>query len=650
LEGWKEIGGYFGRDQRTAQRWEKEGLPVFREGGKVYARTTDLERWRALRVVTRFPDEAPSNGFAAGAGAVQHPETEQGPAPLYAKRQPLRPVLAILTVGMVVAGGWYFWPREVAFVSIRQITRDGSPKFGKMASDGTRIFFSERAAAASQIVSARVTDGDVTPVELAIEDPQVLAFSVARRSLLVANQRSHRLYEIGPGDLAPREILPFISATSAAWDSRGRRLAISSRDRLVIVESGKPKPVELRFTGVIFISGWNPRGGSLRMEVYDVKSEASSWYDVEPSHFGSRRISPLTPIRAERSGDWSADGKFFVFQAEDGASAGRSQIWIADYSRLGAPRAYRITNDDRTWRDPIFEPGSHVILAGAAPSQGHLVRLSDGDRPSSVILPGAQAYELDYSRDGQWIAYTRYPENSVWRCRIDGTDRKQVTPPDIEAHQPHWSPDGTRIAFVGRRSKPAARWRVYLVSGHGGPVDEVLPEGDDQGVPTWRPDGRRIFFGDRKSNSGSALIHELNLATSEVDTIAAPVPLWSPRMSPDGKYLAAVGFDDKSLFLRDNIRQTWRKCVAMDFIGEPIWPADSSWVQFIGLLKPGDQAQTLFRVGPACQVPKPILDLASYVFVGDAWVGITPDQTPLGLLRIPDEIFAIDWRLRRRLP
>src|SRR5580704_3064563 len=50
LDSWKEIAGYFGRDERTVKRWEKErGLPVHRLPGAgkagVFAYTDELSNW-----------------------------------------------------------------------------------------------------------------------------------------------------------------------------------------------------------------------------------------------------------------------------------------------------------------------------------------------------------------------------------------------------------------------------------------------------------------------------------------------------------------------------------------------------------------------------------------------------------------------------
>jgi len=51
LDSWKEIASFFGRDQRTVNRWEKElGLPVHRlpgAKGRVYAYTEELSAWLA---------------------------------------------------------------------------------------------------------------------------------------------------------------------------------------------------------------------------------------------------------------------------------------------------------------------------------------------------------------------------------------------------------------------------------------------------------------------------------------------------------------------------------------------------------------------------------------------------------------------------
>ncbi len=66
LDSWKEIAGFFGRDERTVRRWEKErGLPVHRVpgGGRgtVFAFEEDLKKWLRSSQLKQGPDE-PAKG------------------------------------------------------------------------------------------------------------------------------------------------------------------------------------------------------------------------------------------------------------------------------------------------------------------------------------------------------------------------------------------------------------------------------------------------------------------------------------------------------------------------------------------------------------------------------------------------------------
>src|SRR4051794_34486327 len=49
LSGWKEIGAFFGKNERTVKRWESRGLPVHRLPGAtkaaVFAYPEELDAW-----------------------------------------------------------------------------------------------------------------------------------------------------------------------------------------------------------------------------------------------------------------------------------------------------------------------------------------------------------------------------------------------------------------------------------------------------------------------------------------------------------------------------------------------------------------------------------------------------------------------------
>jgi Tfp pilus assembly protein PilF len=85
LDTWKEIGAFFGRDERTVKRWETtRGLPVHRVPGagraNVYAYTDELAEWLDGAKLTAEHDPAPQSDAADGGagGAEEEASTEGG--------------------------------------------------------------------------------------------------------------------------------------------------------------------------------------------------------------------------------------------------------------------------------------------------------------------------------------------------------------------------------------------------------------------------------------------------------------------------------------------------------------------------------------------------------------------------------------------
>lgn len=84
LDTWKEIGAFFGRDERTVKRWETtRGLPVHRVPGagraNVYAYTDELAEWLNGAKIAAEHDADPHSDLLSGitpdAGAVRNAET-----------------------------------------------------------------------------------------------------------------------------------------------------------------------------------------------------------------------------------------------------------------------------------------------------------------------------------------------------------------------------------------------------------------------------------------------------------------------------------------------------------------------------------------------------------------------------------------------
>jgi Tol biopolymer transport system component len=111
-------------------------------------------------------------------------------------------------------------------------------------------------------------------------------------------------------------------------------------------------------------------------------------------------------------------------------------------------------------------------------------------RPFPSNQPGLL---LDFLRDGKWIMYVNYLDNTLWRSRLDGSEQLQLTSPPMNSLLPRWSPDGRQIAFGAQQ--PGKPWQVCIVSADGGAIQTPVPGKGQQNEPSWSPDGNSLLFG-----------------------------------------------------------------------------------------------------------------------------------------------------------
>src|SRR5260370_25668368 len=78
------------------------------------------------------------------------------------------------------------------------------------------------------------------------------------------------------------------------------------------------------------------------------------------------------------------------------------------------------------------------------------------------FLAGISADYVDFSRDGQWVTYISIPDNSLWRSRINGSERLQLTFPPVSPFLPHWSPDNSQIIYTDLQQRKATK--TFLIS------------------------------------------------------------------------------------------------------------------------------------------------------------------------------------------
>jgi Tol biopolymer transport system component len=280
-------------------------------------------------------------------------------------------------------------------------------------------------------------------------------------------------------------------------------------------------------------------------------------------------------------------------------------------------------------------------------ARGEIQRYDSNSRQFVSFLAGVSAEGLDFPRDGKWVAYSTFPDQSLWRSKTDGSDTLQLSPPSMSAALPRWSPDGKQIAFSGQ-THDQPRWSIYVVSTEGGTPEKSEGGPDNVGDVGWSPDGNRLIFGALGTGqlgtpgAGKSSIHLLDLKTHQFSELPGSEGLFSPRWSPDGQYVVAMPADSQKVLLFDFRTQKWTELASLN-IGYPSWSKDGKFVYF-NLLS--TQEPFILRIRISDRRVERVASLKGLPGAGvyGPWVGLAPDDSPLVLRDTgTQEIYALNW-------
>jgi eukaryotic-like serine/threonine-protein kinase len=382
---------------------------------------------------------------------------------------------------------------------------------------------------------------------------------------------------------------------------------------------------------------WSPDGSALRFTLKDQKTNATALWEISPAGKNPHELLPgWHNPPSECCGVWTADGKHFLFSSQ-------GSIWeLPEKSGLlrktgSEPR--QLTSGPLALFSPLpGKDGKKLFVVGRR-RRGELIRQEPGSDHLAPFLNGISVEHLSFSNDGQWVAYVSFPEGTLWRSKADGTERQQLSNPPLYASLPRWSPDGKQIAFFS--VTPGKPPRIYVVSAEGGSPQELLPNDDHaQADPHWSPDGSALVFGSAYA-SAAVGIRILDMKTHALTTLPDSQDLFSPRWSPDGRYIAAVRRDSQNLLLFDRSKQKWSEVIEGRNVAFPNWSRDSKYIYFLSWPEnPG-----VFRMHISDLSVERILNLQDFQPTGywEDWLGLDPHDAPL-LLRDTglQDVYAFD--------
>lgn len=532
---------------------------------------------------------------------------------------------------------------------VSQITRDGLYK-DTLRSDGSRVYFTELSENRHALAQVSVAGGEATSIPVPVPNPVLRDISPDHATLLFGEHEGtdpeSGLWALPLPGGTPRR-LGEITGREAAWAPDGTQLVFTKGSDIFLAKSDGSEPRRLlRVGGVPFAVRFSPGGRKLRYSLYETGNIVSLW---EANSDGSN-AHPLLPNSskpsAECCGQWTPDGRYYIFQ-----SMKSGNLWAVPEAgrwfqrRPSAPT--QLTNGPLWLHDPTPSVDGKKLFAVGTLSRGELVRYDPALRQFVPYLSGISAGELAFTRDGKWIAYVSYPDETLWRCRTNGSERLQLTA-STAAALPRWSPDGSKIAFISAVwGKP---WKIFIVSAQGGTPQEVVTESRSEVDVDWSPDGNQIVFGriSELSDAEPLQIQMFDLRTHQLSVIPGSEGRFSPRWSPDGRYLAALSTDSRQIVLFDFQKQQWSKWfeTAEGSLGYPTWSNDGQSLNFTTFLTSHPSLQRISLGQSRSELVVDFTGVHRYGGKWGVWTGVTPDGDGLFVRDVStQEIYALDVEL-----
>jgi len=366
--------------------------------------------------------------------------------------------------------------------------------------------------------------------------------------------------------------------------------------------------------------------------------------------FADNKLRPLLPDwtrpSAECCGNWTPDGKDYVFQSN---RVEGSNIWMLPekaWLRPSSSAPIQLTAGPLNFLGPVpARHGSRIFFTGAH-RQSQLRRYDAASRKFIPYLREiSMAGRTEFSRDGTRVAWISTSDGSLWQSRLDGSQRLQLTARPMRVFMMRWSPDSRSIAFMGK--EPDKTWKVYSISTEGGQPQIVSEESRSQADPDWSPDGKSIVFGRSSEfmaeDSTPKSIQIVDLSSKRVSTVPGSDGLFSPRWSPDGRYLVAMPLDQRKLMLYDTAARKW-SVLAVGTFNNPVWSKDSKFVYY----------QSYDEGNPICRIQVSSSRVEEIADFRDLQPGATVGYWGIGLEDAPivsfhfltADIYSVDWSRR----